>query len=44
MADVFLLLISLADIVGVDLQEAAWQKLRKNEGKYPVEQAKGSAK
>jgi len=37
-------LISLADVVGVDLQEAAWRKLRENEERYPVEKAKGTAK
>ncbi|MBI3989093.1 MAG: nucleotide pyrophosphohydrolase [candidate division NC10 bacterium] len=44
MADILLLLISLADVAGVDLQEAAWRKLRKNEERYPVEKAKGTAK
>ncbi len=44
MADILILLISLADAVGVDLQQAARIKLRENAAKYPVERAKGSAK
>lgn len=44
MADMLLLLVSLADVVGLDLVAAAWAKLRENAVKYPVERAKGSAK
>lgn len=44
MADVLILLTSLADAVGLDLLEAARAKLRENARKYPVEQAKGNAK
>lgn len=44
MADLLILLISLADVVGVDLHQAALDKLAANEGKYPIEQAKGTAK
>jgi len=36
--------VSLADAAGLDLLEAAGAKLRENAAKYPVEQAKGSAK
>ena len=44
MADVLILLVSLADVVGLDLLEAARVKLRENAVKYPVEHAKGSAR
>ena len=44
MADVLILLISLADAVGLDLVEAARAKLRQNAAKYPVERAKGTAR
>jgi len=43
-ADVFLYLVELADNLGIDLIEVAEKKLKKNELKYPVEKAKGSAK
>lgn len=44
MADVLILLVSLADAVGLDLLDAAREKLRENARKYPVERAKGNAK
>jgi NTP pyrophosphatase (non-canonical NTP hydrolase) len=44
MADVLILLVSLADAVGLDLAEAARRKLLENARKYPVERAKGNAK
>jgi NTP pyrophosphatase (non-canonical NTP hydrolase) len=44
MADVLILLLSTADVVGVDLYEATLGKLRKNARKYPVEKAKGNAR
>lgn len=44
MADVLILLISLADIVGVDLIEAAREKLKENDRKYPVTRARGTAR
>jgi NTP pyrophosphatase (non-canonical NTP hydrolase) len=44
MADVLILLISLADAAGLDLVAAARMKLRENARKYPVEQAKGHAR
>jgi NTP pyrophosphatase (non-canonical NTP hydrolase) len=44
MADVLILLISLADAVGIDLAEAARSKLAENARKYPVERARGSAR
>lgn len=44
MADILILLVSLADAVGLDLLDAARAKLRENARKYPVERAKGNAK
>ena len=44
MADILILLISLADILGTDLVKAALEKLQENERKYPVERARGSAR
>jgi NTP pyrophosphatase (non-canonical NTP hydrolase) len=44
MADVLILLVSMADVIGVDLIEAAHKKLVENGRKYPVDLARGSAK
>jgi len=33
----------LADVLGVDLEAAAWAKLAVNEGKYPEHLARGNA-
>ena len=44
MADVLILLVSMADVLGVNLVEAARAKLAENARKYPVERAKGNAK
>ncbi|MFA6091386.1 MAG: nucleotide pyrophosphohydrolase [Elusimicrobiota bacterium] len=44
LADTFTFLLKLADHYGIDLIEAAHQKLKKNAEKYPVEKARGSAK
>ncbi len=44
MADVLILLISMADAVGVDLVAAAKQKLVENARKYPIDRAKGNAR
>ena len=43
-ADVFLYLLRLADRLGVDLLEAAKNKITINEQKYPVDKVKGSSK
>jgi len=43
MADVLLLLLSLADVLGVDMKEAALRKLKTNARKYPVARARGTA-
>jgi hypothetical protein len=41
---VLILLVSLADAVGLDLVETARTKLRENARKYPVDQARGHAR
>jgi dCTP diphosphatase len=43
-ADVFLYLVRLADVLGIDLNDAVCEKLRINAEKYPSESVKGSAK
>jgi dCTP diphosphatase len=43
-ADVLLYLVRLADKLGVDLEQAAFAKIARNEGKYPVEKARGSSR
>jgi NTP pyrophosphatase (non-canonical NTP hydrolase) len=42
-ADVMILLLFLADAVGVDLERAVLDKLEENSRKYPLEKAKGRA-
>ncbi len=42
MADVFIYLTRLADILDIDLICAAEQKIQKNARKYPVEKARGN--
>lgn len=44
LADVFILLVRLADRSGVDLTAAFARKLQKAREKYPVDQFKGSAR
>ena len=43
MADVLILLVSMADVLGINLVEAARAKLDENARKYPVERARGNA-
>lgn len=43
MADVFLYLLRLADLLEVDLVEAAQEKMKLNAKRYPVDRVKGSA-
>ena len=44
LADVFYYLLRLSDVLGVDLEQAFWQKMRHNQQKYPVKLARGNAK
>lgn len=43
-ADVALYLVRLATVLGVDLNEAVTQKIKKNAEKYPVNKARGNHK
>ncbi len=40
MADVFIYLLSLVDVMDIDLGKAVMKKLEKNRSKYPVEDSK----
>jgi NTP pyrophosphatase (non-canonical NTP hydrolase) len=42
-ADVFLYLIRLADLLGIDVVAEAHSKIEKNRAKYPVEKSRGNA-
>jgi dCTP diphosphatase len=44
LADVLLYLVRLADMLGVDLDDAARQKLATNAAKYPADKVRGSSK
>lgn len=44
LADVLLYLVRLSDLLGVDLEAAAWRKIERNEQKYPAERVRSSAK
>lgn len=43
MADVFIYLTRLADLLGLDLLAAAYRKIELNEKKYPADEVRGSA-
>ena len=44
LADILIYLVRIADKLNTDLFQAAVRKIEKNEEKYPVDKAKGSAK
>ena len=44
MADIYIYLLEMSDVLGIDLIEAANRKMEKNAAKYPVEKAKGNSK
>lgn len=44
LADVLLYLVRLSSVLGVDLNEAVSQKLKKNSQKYPVDKVKSKSK
>ena len=43
LADVFIYLVRLSDVLGVDLMTVARRKLERNRAKYPAEQVRGRA-
>lgn len=44
MADIFIYLVRLSQVLNVDLMDAAWQKIAINEKRYPAERVKGDAR
>jgi NTP pyrophosphatase (non-canonical NTP hydrolase) len=44
LADVFIYLLRIADVLGVDLLRAAEDKVALNEAKYPAERVRGDAR
>jgi NTP pyrophosphatase (non-canonical NTP hydrolase) len=43
LADVFIYLLRLSDVIGIDLAEELKKKIAINEERYPADRAKGSA-
>ena len=43
-ADIFIYLLSLSNVLGLDMSEAVTEKLEQNTRKYPVRKSKGSNK
>jgi len=43
-ADVFCYLLNLAEVMGIDLSEAFYEKMKANEIKYPADQYRGKYK
>lgn len=43
LADVLQYVVRLADVLGIDLAEAVWRKLRENAERYPASEVRGSA-
>ena len=43
-ADIFIYLVRLSDILGIDLLEIVNEKINDNADKYPVDKSKGNAK
>lgn len=44
LADVIVYCQNMLDVLGLDVDEIVGEKMEKNEAKYPVEKARGSAK
>jgi len=42
LADVMIYCVSLANVLDIDIGQAVFQKIAKNEGKYPVDRIKGN--
>lgn len=43
LADVLVYVLRLSDLLSVDIGEAVWSKMRKNEAKYPADKVRGIA-
>jgi len=44
LADILIYLIRIADKLGVDLAQAAWEKIEMNEQRYPANKVRGDAR
>lgn len=44
LGDIFIYLMRISGVLGVDILEAANEKFKKNERKYPVDKCKGSSR
>lgn len=44
LADVLQYIIRLSDVLGIDIEQALWKKLKANAGKYPITKSRGNAK
>lgn len=44
LADILQYVIRLSDVLGIDIDQALWKKLKANAEKYPISQAKGNAR
>ena len=44
MADILIYLVMMADVMGIDLVKAAWDKIASNGARYPIEKCKGNCK
>ena len=44
MADVLQYVIRLSDVLGIDVEQELWKKLRANADKYPITKSRGNAK
>ena len=43
MADILIYLVRMADVMGVELLPAAFEKIEKNKGKYPADMVRGKS-
>ena len=44
LADILIYTVRAADKLGIDLMDAAWRKIERNESRYPAEQVRGDAR
>lgn len=42
-ADIFIYLLRIADVIGIDIEKVAKEKIASNEARYSVEKSKGNA-
>jgi NTP pyrophosphatase (non-canonical NTP hydrolase) len=44
LADILQYVLRIADLLGIDINQALWDKLAKNAEKYPVDRSRGNAR